>query len=161
MHEARVRRHGDPSKVIGQSEIARLRGPDNPMWQESPSYSAWHQRLNKAKGPASQHQCSQGCGSEASQWAYVGDRDPEERMPFETDLTKYEPMCVPCHKSRDLSRMTPPDLWRNRDRDVEWHAEAAQMRSRGLTFAEIGAAVGRHPTTVLRAVRRLTDRRAM
>lgn len=109
MHAARIRRHGDPSKVIGQNEIARLHGPDNPMWQEAPSYSAWHQRLNRAKGPASRHECSEGCGAKAAQWSYVGPREPNRRKPYEIDFSLFVPKCVKCHKRYDLAKIALTD----------------------------------------------------
>ncbi len=113
MHEARIRRHGDPNAVIHQRDRSLRRGKDHPMWTEVPSYSAVHLRLRKSRGPASAQTCK--CGKPAAQWAFVGPVDGalvERGMPYSADLGQYDPMCVSCHKSMDLARIEwvdPPE----------------------------------------------------
>lgn len=56
--------------------------------------------------PASSHQCTH-CDQRAKHWAY-DHTDPAERTdpkmgPYSTDLDRYLPLCVPCHKRFDLA----------------------------------------------------------
>jgi len=103
MHEARVRRHGDPHKVIAAADRNLPSGEGSATWNPEGSYAAVHQRLRSQRGSASSHECS--CGSPARQWAYVGPREPGDRSPWSTDLLLYEAMCIPCHKKMDLANL--------------------------------------------------------
>lgn len=91
MHYLRWHRHGDP--------LARPARP--------PSYDSTHAKLRRDRGPAKDHPCAEGCGSQAEHWSYDG-RDPDEKwtpwrdgsgrlMPYSTNLEHYHPVCVKCH----------------------------------------------------------------
>lgn len=103
MHYTRIRRHSDPDAFTPHSERDFPRGELSPAWNAEGSYWAVHQRLRRERGVASSYACS--CGAPARQWAFIGERGPGERMPWSTDLSLYEPMCVPCHKAHDISAL--------------------------------------------------------
>lgn len=71
-------------------------------------YIAVHERLAHDRGPARDHVCVE-CGGVASHWSY-DHTDPEvlidQRLgiPYSVDPDHYQPRCVPCHKTYDLSR---------------------------------------------------------
>lgn len=94
MHYKRIKRHGSP-------DVTLKRGPQpGSNWVEKPSYLTVHKRLHKIRGRAETHLCS--CGQPAAQWSYIGPREPGERMPYSENLDEYEPLCVSCHKRRDM-----------------------------------------------------------
>ncbi|WP_405373376.1 hypothetical protein [Microbacterium sp. Ld14] len=107
MHDTRVRRHGDPTKVIAPEERAVRKGERSPHWSgDAASYSAAHQRIRAHRGSARAHPCVDRCGRQAAHWSY--DRsDPDEKRselgPYSTDLSRYVPRCVRCHKAFDLA----------------------------------------------------------
>lgn len=78
--------------------------------EEIVEYSAAHDRVRKAYGPASDYRCVD-CGSAAEQWSY-DHRDPSERLsatvkgrpPYSLKVEHYQPRCVSCHKVFDLAR---------------------------------------------------------
>lgn len=82
-------------------------GPAHVQWRgDAVSYFAVHERIKRKLGSAKNYQCA--CGQPARQWAY--DRtDPNELRdatgPYSTDLNRYQPMCVPCHKRMDLAHI--------------------------------------------------------
>lgn len=100
LHRRRVRKGGSPDYRADQS------GDGNPAWiGDAANYATVHGRLRAARGRAAEHTCS--CGAPAKHWAYLHD-DPDERFQpgvgaYSLDLTRYAPMCVPCHKKFDLS----------------------------------------------------------
>lgn len=70
-------------------------------------YYTTHLRLMREKGPARFHRCIE-CGNQAQQWAYDYKDPNEQRMtsessPYSSDLTHYQPMCIPCHRRLDKS----------------------------------------------------------
>jgi hypothetical protein len=94
-HYRNWRRHGDPARP--------------PLSQ---TYDAVHDRLRRANGPASQHLCIQ-CFDPAREWAYLHD-DPNPLtewmakgqsrpswVTYSTDPSRYQPMCVRCHRNMD------------------------------------------------------------
>lgn len=100
MHGQRVKKHGDPT--------FEFRADNNHQWTgDAATYFAIHQRLRKTRGPARAHVCAF-CGMPARQWAY-DHTDPNERTsdvgPYSTDLERYQPACVPCHKASDLAHL--------------------------------------------------------
>lgn len=114
MHEARVRRHGDPHKVIPVQERKLPKGERHYNYNRDGSFATVHQRLAKVKGPAAKHRCVD-CGKPATHWSY--DRQcPDERIdskigvPYSIDLDHYQPRCVPCHKRMDLRALNGPRL---------------------------------------------------
>lgn len=98
-HAARVARHGDASVVIPLQERKYAVGRANHMWKADVGYFAWHNRLRRSQGPASNYMC--GCGNQASEWAYCGPRSPRERLPYVPDERFYMPMCHRCHVRYD------------------------------------------------------------
>lgn len=99
-HILRLRRHGS-TDARPQHET------DHPRWSgDNASYSAVHQRVRKAKGPASDHRCVD-CGGRAEHWSYTQD-DPNEMQStfgaYSTDAARYVPRCVRCHKRFDLAQ---------------------------------------------------------
>jgi hypothetical protein len=103
-HHTRVRRHGDPSTL----NFNIMRGSANPTWVgERVGYTGAHDRVRKSRGHASGYQCVE-CGSAAAQWAYdhsCPDEKTSKMGPYSTDLSRYQPMCVSCHKLFDLERI--------------------------------------------------------
>lgn len=96
-HAARVARHGDASVVIQPDERRMPFGPANPSWTDEPGYQTVHQRIYRARGPASDQTCP--CGEPARHWAYTGPRSGGR--PFSADLSHYVAMCVACHHEHD------------------------------------------------------------
>lgn len=105
MHHMRWTRHGDP---LTAHQPRRRYGSDNNAWTgDKASYTAMHGRLRKTRGAAKNYQCQ--CGSQAKQWAY-DHTDPNQQVsdlgPYSTDMNRYQPMCVSCHKTMDLARLS-------------------------------------------------------
>ena len=151
-HEARIRRHGDPHKVISYRERAFPRGVDNHKWNDNPDYDTWHQRLRKEKGKASDRDCSMSCGNKADNWAYVGARDENDRAKFETDVDMYVPLCLLCHRNFDRrfnGIIAQPSL-----RGAYWLEEAKRMYAEGMGSNRIGKALGLSPTSVYRMLKK-------
>lgn len=114
----------------------------------STRYQAVHARLRHTRGPARQHRCKE-CGEQATQWAY--DRsDPNEltdtvdgqTVHYSADLARYEPLCRPCHASRDNG---------HRMRSVR--ASAVALYRRGLSLEEVATKLGCGATSVGRLLR--------
>lgn len=70
---------------------------------DSVSYSQAHLRLKVDRGPASRFICRE-CSGPAAEWAYMGG-DPDEfewdGKKYSVDQSRYEPMCVRCHRRHD------------------------------------------------------------
>lgn len=73
---------------------------------EDVTYKSLHLRLRQQRGPAKRFACI-GCGGPAAEWAFdhTGEQkiSPEGYL-YSTDLERYQPMCVPCHRQADLER---------------------------------------------------------
>jgi hypothetical protein len=90
-HYSRWARHGDPN------------------WVRKPvvNYRAAHRAVVKARGKASEYQCTV-CDETARDWSYDG-LDPNDltgncdghELNFSLDVSRYEPLCTACHKRRD------------------------------------------------------------
>lgn len=74
-------------------------------------YRSAHTRINKLWGSAKLYHCVK-CGLSAQEWAYDG-TDPEQlthmykgRYPmyYSPDPEFYMPLCIPCHRARDLGK---------------------------------------------------------
>lgn len=104
MHYQRFRAHGDPHVVkVGGASMPMER---NPNWSGgAASYNAVHLRLRHQRGNASAHPCED-CERSAAHWSYDLS-DPNEKAapegPYSTDLSRYVPRCVSCHKIHDLN----------------------------------------------------------
>lgn len=149
MHEARLLRHGSLDRVIPPEERALRRGEAHPNWVDEPTYQLAHSRLKRRLGPASAHRCTE-CDCAAAHWAYVGHREPEQRMPYSVVVEDYRPMCVRCHKRYDMQFLTVKQPKR---RGSPWLDTAVSLHLSGETWAEIGRQVGIHPSHVSRKVR--------
>lgn len=105
-HATRQRRHGDPEKVVAPEERQVLTGAAHPQWTgDEATYAAVHQRLRRQRGVARSHACVS-CGEGASQWSVnrsAAGLLTSAEGPYSTDLTDYDPRCVPCHKKYDLN----------------------------------------------------------
>jgi hypothetical protein len=102
-HYQRWVSHGDADTV--------LPGP----WKgDDAGYSAVHERLVTARGPARQHVCAH-CGQPAMDWAY-DHLDPDEKvglrhgrlLAYSTDPDRYMPLCRLCHSRHDSSHNVGP-----------------------------------------------------
>lgn len=98
MHYLRVDKRNDLDFVY--------QGPANHMWTgDEATYRAVHQRVKKQRGRPSTHRCVD-CGKRAQHWSY--DRsDPDQKYqegkgPYSTDISRYHPRCVSCHKKFDM-----------------------------------------------------------
>lgn len=106
MHATRVRRHGNPHTYVPYAARNLARGERSGVWSgENATYSAVHQRLKRERGSARKHACFD-CGAKARQWSY-DHADPDERRggegAYSLTLDRYQPRCVPCHKTYDLA----------------------------------------------------------
>lgn len=129
-HKYRIARHGDPHKIV------------NPR-DEEPSYVACHKRLRRSLGPASSHQCSMGCGKQAKEWAYVGPRKRNDRLPFSENDSFYSPLCKVCHAGFDGGfRQTGP----------VWRKQAIDYYQSGLSCKQIACIFETNTTAVWRAL---------
>lgn len=101
-HYARMKRHGSVDKRPRRDQ----RGSANPNYVgDRAAYTTVHSRLRSQRGPASRNPCKE-CGSQAEDWAYMygcPNEKPSELGPYSTDLSRYEPMCRPCHKIFDFN----------------------------------------------------------
>jgi hypothetical protein len=91
-------------------------------------------RIYRARGPASDHECVDGCGRQATDWSYshncpdelqqvvvVVECDGRPMAKFKTysaDPTKYNPRCRPCHARLDAA-------FRQADDDACWYEQNA------------------------------------
>jgi len=67
------------------------------------SYEQAHLRLKTDRGRAADHPCAN-CDRPAQEWAYMGGcpTELEQRgKKYSLDQSRYEPMCVPCHRRHD------------------------------------------------------------
>lgn len=110
-HETRVRRYGDPHFV---PKRRFKRGADSPGWRgDDIAYRTAHERLQKLKGPARQHNCI-ACSERAADWSY-NYADPNEKTDPKTGALYsanpdfYEPRCRRCHTAFDQAHRTWPD----------------------------------------------------
>lgn len=93
-HYYRWRRQGSPL-VVGMGGAPRER---NASWTgDEATYHAVHKRLAAERGAASDYTCEL-CDNEAEEWAF------DEPTGYSTDLSRYRPLCVPCHRRADRSR---------------------------------------------------------
>jgi len=92
-----------------ESWRASLRtGPSRADWTGAqPTYRAMHKRVERARGKASTHQCAS-CPDPARQWSY-DETDPApiegtengSTVRWSTDVERYRPLCLSCHKRTD------------------------------------------------------------
>jgi len=92
---------------------ARRAGEFELYWvinKEQPKYITVHKRLERTRGKATAHLCVD-CSKQASEWSY--NNDPEGALVnewrgrnslYSTDLSRYNPRCLSCHRQRDWDR---------------------------------------------------------
>lgn len=73
--------------------------------KEVVGYAGAHRRVRTRRGAPQEYQCYD-CGNGAQEWAY-DDADPDELRdekgrPFSLEPHHYVPLCVPCHRLRDM-----------------------------------------------------------
>ena len=96
MHWLRWHKYGDATAVF----VGHWKGDDV-------GYSGVHERLNRYRGHAQEHQCAH-CGGPAVDWAY-DHADPNEKvgvrhgheLAYSTDPDHYIPLCRLCHSLYD------------------------------------------------------------
>lgn len=101
MHATRWRRHGDVTVQLRPSFSWGRQGLGDAV-----SYSGAHQRLRRVRGHASNYVCTM-CGKPGEEWAY-DHTDPNPKVSalgheFSLDPSRYQPMCIPCHRQFDAS----------------------------------------------------------
>jgi hypothetical protein len=101
----------------------------------APHYKAAHDRVYRAKGKASFHQCVD-CGQQAEEWSYDGKdseelTDPRRGQRYSLKIEHYQPRCQDCHTQYDLDTAT------RGERNPNSKLTAAQVR--GIR-ASVGAA---------------------
>lgn len=72
-------------------------------------YHHLHTNLARQRGKASSYSCA--CGAPATQWAY-DHSDPDEITDergrvYSTDVSRYVPLCIPCHRKLDARPTCP------------------------------------------------------
>lgn len=105
MHGTRLRRHGDPLRVILPHERHVQTGAASPRWLDVPTYGAAHQRVHRERGSARAQTCVD-CHGRAAHWSYSRACPNEltsELGPYSADVEQYVPRCVSCHKRFDLA----------------------------------------------------------
>jgi hypothetical protein len=95
-HYERLRAHGDHTIVL----------KTGPPPSSNPSYKVVHRQLKDTIGVARDFLCH--CGQRADEWAYdyTDPRpllEPDFGSLYSTDLGRYIPMCIPCHRKLDSS----------------------------------------------------------
>jgi hypothetical protein len=92
MHYKREWRHGDPALGATRAGATDV------------SYYAVHARLHRRYGPATAHPCRM-CSAPACDWAYdhgdPNEQRGEDGLVYSLDLTRYMPVCRPCHRKLD------------------------------------------------------------
>lgn len=85
-----------------------------PVTTDAPAYRTVHERLYATRGHASGYPCAD-CGGRARDWAFDDDltRDGTVQCPisgshYSADLSRYVPLCRPCHAQRDGRRRWGP-----------------------------------------------------
>ena len=149
-HAYRFRSNGDPLVVRSPGASP---GEANPNWRgDGVQYSAVHRRLRSERGRAREHACCS-CGKQAQAWAYQHNSETEQicpkvSLPYTTDLSCYEPMCLPCHAQLDGRHGWPHPAYFGRgvslSRSGRWRAYA--------TFNGKQYAAGHHDTEAQAAV---------
>lgn len=110
-HYHRWWRHGDPS-IVNTPTYAHtpgLKGPASPAWVgDAVGYKGAHQRVQRARGLANEHQCLH-CGQSASTWAYdhedpneVWGNDSGNVMAYSLVIDHYIALCRSCHRKFDI-----------------------------------------------------------
>ena len=103
-HRARLERNGDPLKLKGS--VPRW-GSANPNWRGNDiGYGTAHDRVRRLRGQATN--CA--CGVEGANYQWALDKTSPrihvcrvEGLPFSPDPHDYVSMCIPCHKTYDLT----------------------------------------------------------
>lgn len=115
--------------------------PARMQYEEVVSYSQAHLRLKTDRGRADQYECVT-CGGNAREWAYMGGCPNELRdrvgKPYSLDQSKYEPMCVSCHRRHDRALADGRSV-NECPRGHEWNEENTGVRRKrgpgvGLRF---------------------------
>jgi hypothetical protein len=110
-----------------------------------PSYGAWHQRVKKARGPASGYACAD-CGKPARDWSTAN--------PSSDDIeARFQPRCRSCHRSYD------GNVGEGNPRAKLTSGKVRELRARradGLTYRQLAGAFGISDVSAWAAVNRKT-----
>lgn len=97
----------NPSAETRRKRSESLQGERGPTWRgDDVRYRGAHQRIQKAKGKASAHQCI--CGKRARHWALNHDApdlrvDSDSGRSYSLDPSAYVPLCHSCHLKADAA----------------------------------------------------------
>lgn len=104
-HYDRARRDGT------RDQYPKMRGEYD---TEHPAYATIHMRLRNTKGPATGYTCAR-CGGPGRDWAFDDDTTKDGTlwcettgMAYSADLSRYRPLCRPCHFATDGRRKWDP-----------------------------------------------------
>jgi len=112
---------------------------------ERPSYDVWHNRVKKARGPASDHSCVD-CGSQAEDWS-TGDPSSDDVR------VRFQPRCRKCHRRYDGAiGEGHPRAKLTADKVRELRARRAD----GLTYRQLAGEFGISDVSACAAVNRRT-----
>lgn len=106
---ANMDRKGIELHPIGKPAHLRS-GSENPVWRgQDITYVSAHQRVHRALGKATNHECVD-CGFQAHEWSYIGG-DPNERVDprnraYSADPDFYRPRCRRDHRHFDHYQRT-------------------------------------------------------
>jgi hypothetical protein len=123
---AMIRRdHRSCSRRCGHELARATRQPPNP------SYDVWHNRVKKARGPASGYACAD-CGEPAADWSTVN--------PWSNDVqVRFQPRCRKCHRHYDGR------VGEGNPRAKLTSGKVRELRARragGLTYQQLAAEFG-------------------
>lgn len=111
----------------------------------NPSYAVWHQRVKKARGPASRYTCVD-CGGPAQDWSTVN--------PSSDDIwARFQPRCRSCHRHHDGA------VGDGNPRAKLTAGKVRELRARraaGLTYRQVAAEFGISDVSACAAVNRKT-----
>ena len=121
----RWRRYGDVTVVKKGGPGV---GPQHHSWKgDDATYTALHNRVYRRRGKADHcEQCGKDDPAERYEWAQKHGTDG-------TDVNDYIPMCVPCHRTYDLGRITFEQRQEIRDRVAAGESQVALAKEFGIS----------------------------
>ena len=115
------------------------------LQSQSPSYDVWHNRVKKARGPASDHPCID-CGGQAEDWCTADPGSNDVRV-------RFQPRCRKCHRRHDGA------VGEGNPRAKLTADKVREMRARradGLTYRQLASEFGISDVSACAAVNRRT-----
>jgi hypothetical protein len=137
---AMIRRdHRSCSRACGYQLARAARQAPNP------SYTVWHHRVTKARGPASGYPCAD-CGKPAQDWSTVNASSDDIWV-------RFQPRCRRCHRYHDGAAGEGNPRAKLTSRKVR---ELRARRADGLTYRQLAAEFGISDVAACAAVNRKT-----